>query len=76
METCLDPLTLDPQVCPSIPPSAGFEAMDPNVFSLQPSVVAISAADLVLVCLAVAVRIYTKFFLLEKLQTEDCKFLR
>ena len=75
MEQCLDPLTLDPDVCPGLTPPPGVQAMDPNAFTLQPYVLAMSIVGLSLVCVAVAIRIYTKWFLLKRMQIEDCKFL-
>jgi hypothetical protein len=74
MAQCLDPLTLDPHACPALNPPPGTQAMDPNAFTLGPHVIAISIVSLLLVCFAVAIRTYSKYFLLKKMQMEDCRF--
>lgn len=72
MENCLDPLILDPNVCPGLQPPPGVIPMDPNAYSLRPYVIETTAVCLAFTVPAVVVRIFTKGYILKKMQVEDC----
>jgi hypothetical protein len=73
MEKCLDPLTIDPNVCPPMKAPAGFIPMDPNAPTYVSYVIATNLIGLLLVVSAVAIRMYTRLFILTGMLAEDCK---
>ncbi|KAF2245856.1 hypothetical protein BU26DRAFT_552887 [Trematosphaeria pertusa] len=75
MENCLDPLILDPNVCPGLQPPPGVIPMDPNAYSLRPYVIETTAVCLAFTVPAVVVRIFTKGYILKKMQVEDYSLL-
>ncbi|KAF1955041.1 hypothetical protein CC80DRAFT_566311 [Byssothecium circinans] len=75
MEGCQDPRTLDPNVCPALPPPPGVTPMNPNADTIMPYLIDTVIACLAVVVPAVALRIFTKGYILRRLQVEDYSLL-
>ncbi|KAF2705761.1 hypothetical protein K504DRAFT_505498 [Pleomassaria siparia CBS 279.74] len=68
---CSIPLLLDPNVCPALASPVGVIPMNPNAFTLRPTILATTAVCAALVGIALTVRILTKAFILKNMQVED-----
>lgn len=74
MEACLDPTTMDPNICPAGVPPPGIVPMDPLAKGYSTHGMCVTTAITIAVVVpAVAVRIFTKGYILKRLQIEDCR---
>ena len=74
MEACLDLATMDPYTCPAGVPPPGVLPMNPNPEMYSSHGMHITmAVSLIIVVPAIAIRLFTKGYILRMFQAEDCK---
>lgn len=74
MEACLDPSTMNPHTCPAGLPPPGILPMSPYPERYSPHGMEITmGVSLIIVVPAIAIRLFTKGYILRLFQAEDCK---
>lgn len=72
---CTIPALLDPNVCPGLAAPPGVIPMDPNAYTLHPYVIASTVVCASLTLVGVVIRVFTKAYVLKRMQFEDCELI-